>query len=572
MVRVKYFDSCLYFGGQIFYNQNDMGEEQSLKLGQVLCREGLLEQDQLFEVLEVQKVDPRRIGELVVDKGWVTEKQLAENLAKMFQLPYVSLTDETIDKEAFKLISYELTQTHQVLPIAVNGNTITLATNNPLDLNALQEIQYKSGYLIEPVMASLTEIQEHLQEHAHSFLTLDAEKKEEDSQQASSSTIVSLVDSIIHAAIHERASDIHFEPHKDKMRVRFRIDGVLYEKSPVARELQRNVIARIKIIAGMDVAETRRPQDGRTTFTHAGVEYDLRISTLCNIYGENLVLRILSKKFASRSFESLGMDAAEVNMMTELMGRPHGLILVSGPTGAGKSTTLYSLMTQLNDVAKNIISVEDPVEYELEGINQTPVNSYIGYTFASAMRNILRHDPDIIMLGEIRDVETADAAIRAALTGHLVLSTVHTNTAAGAVTRLLEMGIEPFLIGSSVIGVVAQRLVRALCPDCRREYTPDQETIDLIKGYVPFKNGTKLAEAVGCDKCFNTGYVGRTGIFEILCIDKAMKDMIVKSADESDLAAHAQKKGMTTLRQSGLMKVMQQQTTLEEVMRITTIE
>lgn len=541
-------------------------QHKSLKLGQILCDEGILEQHQLQELLEAQKTDHRRLGELVVDKGWIDDNRLTEVLARMFQIPYVDLGQRQIDYQTVSIIPLDLLQTHRVIPLSLEDQRLTVATNNPLDVSALQDIQVKTGYSVYPVMASIRDIEHFLQEY---FDAIHTGKSMPSSKQPNvdDASVIQYVESIIRRAIKEKASDIHFEPQKGLMRVRFRIDGVLYEKESIDKDLQRNCISRIKIISGMDVAENRRPQDGRCNFSVGTEQYDLRISTLPNMNGENLVLRLLNKSFIKQSFEALGMDRNQVQDVNFLLNKPYGLILLTGPTGAGKTTTLYSMLSQLNDTQRSIVTVEDPVEYEMNGINQTSTNIHIGYTFSNAIRHILRHDPDIIMIGEIRDKETAEIAIRAALTGHLVLSTMHTNTAAGAITRLLEMDIEPFLISSALNGVISQRLVRKLCFDCKKSHTADSETERKINQFLPFDETLLLARPVGCDFCSKTGFKGRIGIFEILKIDEDLRYLIIKTAGESEIADMAMKKGMKSLGVSGMEKVVSKVTEFNETIR-----
>jgi len=546
-------------------------ENGSQKLGEVLFAKGLVDQGQLLEALEAQKVNNRLLGEVLVEKGWVEGDKLNEILAGIFQVPFVHITDTIIQEEALSAVPYDLMQSLKILPLTIDDTELTIATNNPLDVNALQEIQYKSGLLIKPVMASLHEIEDRIQEYSDSIHSIHAIRSGK-TKIAATAPVVQLIDSLIRRAIKEKASDIHFEPYQEDMRVRFRIDGVLYEKTSIEKPIVRNVISRIKIMSGMDVAESRRPQDGRMSYSYAHADYDIRISTLPSISGEIVVMRILNKKFVNRSFESLGMDQDEAKLMSELIKRPYGLVLVTGPTGAGKTTTLYSILNSLNQPSKNIISIEDPIEYELEGINQTSSNHFTGYTFSNAMRHILRQDPDIIMIGEIRDVETAEAAIRAALTGHLVLATMHTNDAAGAITRLLEMNIEPFLISSSIIGVVAQRLLRTLCTECKEGYIPGKEIVDTIQEHIEMKGHQTLARSSGCEHCLNTGFTGRIGIYEILKINQEMKRMIIKNADQQDIVNNALAHGMKTLRMASLVKVAQHVTTVEEAMQITAVE
>ncbi len=543
-------------------------DKKSTKLGELLLENSLISEDQLVQALHFQKNDRRRLGEILLEKGWVEDNDLAQTLARMFQVPFVQLTDENIDDQAVNRISRELMETHDVLPIALDETTLTVATNNPLDHAALQEIENKTGLMINPVMVSRQNLEKYIRRASDSHHQIQAIKTKSYKNVSIGETAIGLVDSTIKRAISERASDIHIEPRADGVRVRFRIDGVLYEKIKFAKNLERNILSRIKVMAGMDVAESRRPQDGRMEVEHSMGLFELRISTLPNLIGENMVIRILSKKFVGQSFSSLGLEPSEIAVIEHMIQQPHGLILVTGPTGSGKTTTLYSMLSRLNDPTKNIISVEDPIEYELEGINQTSVRKQIGYTFATAMRNILRHDPDIIMIGEIRDVETAQMAIQAALTGHLVLSTIHTNTSSGAVTRLLEMGIEPFLISSSLMGVIAQRLVRVLCPVCARPQRIDEKTAELMSQSLGSKP-QQLVQAVGCPGCLQSGYQGREGIFEILKINQNIRELILHSESEKTIEKAALNLGMKTLRIAGLEKVLSGKTTVEEVLRVT---
>ncbi|MBP9853620.1 MAG: Flp pilus assembly complex ATPase component TadA [Candidatus Omnitrophica bacterium] len=540
-------------------------DNKSLKLGQILLGEGILDKQQLQDLLDSQKTDPRPLGEIIIQKGLVDDNRLTEVLAKMFQIPYVDLRQTKIDSTLIGLIPTDLLQVHRVLPIKLEDQKLTVATNNPLDVNVLQDLQIRTGYTIIPIMSSIKDIDQNLQEYFDSINTgvkMSSSKKDDNEAR-----VMQYIDAIIRRAIREKTSDIHFEPLKESMRVRFRIDGVLYEKDTIGKDLQRNCISRIKIISGMDLTETRRPQDGRCSFTVGMGQYDLRVSTLPNINGESLVMRILTKSFIKQSFSTLGMSPSMIKDLESLVEKPYGLILVTGPTGAGKTTTLYAMLGQLNDSERSIITVEDPVEYELEGICQTPTNTAIGYTFANAIRHILRHDPDVIMIGEIRDRETAEIAIRSALTGHLVLSTMHTNTAAGAVTRLLEMEIEPFLISSALNGVISQRLVRGLCTSCKEIYTPEPEIVNRIRQYVPLEDGAKLARPIGCDACLTTGFRGRSPIFEILKVDETIRHLIIKSADESVISETAVKNGMKLLGVAGLEKVVNQSTEFSETMR-----
>ena len=504
---------------------------------------------------------------MLLDRGLIDEPKLTESLSRLHQIPYVQLDQQTINPEVMRLVPFELLQAHRVVPISVEEQRLMVATNNPLDVSALQDIQVKSGYSVYPVMASIRDIDRTLQEYFDAVQTGKTVKASSSAVVVDDTSVINYIDAIIRRAVKEQASDIHFEPQRENMRVRFRIDGHLYEKETISKELQRNCISRIKIISGLDVAETRRPQDGRCHFKVGGEEYDLRISTLPNINGENMVVRILSTRFANHSFADLGMNDEQITDINHLLQRPYGLVLLTGPTGAGKTTTLYSMLNQLNQVDRSIVTVEDPVEYELPGINQTATNAHIGYTFAKAIRHILRHDPDIIMIGEIRDKETAEIAIRAALTGHLVFSTMHTNSAVGAITRLLEMDIEPFLISSALAGVISQRLVRRLCSHCCTTEPGCSEAREKIRQFLPHVKDVQLGKARGCEACSQTGYQGRVGVYEVLKMDEDLRYLIIKTAGESEIADMAEEKKMKPLAVSGMEKVVDQTTEFQETIR-----
>jgi type IV pilus assembly protein PilB len=548
-----------------------MPENKMLKLGEILIAEGLITQQQFKSALQIQETDSRKLGEILVAHGFISDQQLSKTLARIYQLPFINLADIQISEEVLGVVAMDILEKYNILPISLQGITLTVATNNPLDVTALQEIQYMSGLQVKPVLAGLTDITMHLKKYSESIQAVRTIKMSKDSG-ADAAPIIKMVEALIGMAIKERVSDIHLEPMSSHMRVRFRIDGVLYEKAPIAKDMERKIISRIKILSGLDVADSRRPQDGRMAMPAQFSNYDVRISTLPDIMGENMVLRLLDKSFTQFSFESVGMDEVEIEMIKKLVTRPYGIILVTGPTGAGKTTTLYSMLNSLNNTSRNIITVEDPVEYKLVGVNQTAINTRAGYSFATAIRHILRHDPNVIMVGEIRDVETAEIAIRAALTGHLVLSTLHTNTAAGAIMRLLDMKIEPFLIQSAMVAVIAQRLVRRLCPHCKKEYIPSQEVKDRIARYCELTEPVSLASPAGCDQCFHTGFSGRVAVYELLTVNEGIRSLILKSPSEQDITQLAVGRGMKTLRKAGLDKALKKVTSLEEVMGITFME
>ncbi len=546
-------------------------EEGALRLGDTLVKEGMITETQLHTALQEQKKQDKKLGEILVSKGLITRQQLSETLAKMYQLPMVDLTKLDIQESLLGVFPYELLNNYGVMPVSLEHNTLTVAIHDPLEIEALQELRYISGYQMKPVMADEDQIRQSLEERYDAFRTMQVISDLQSGEKQEIS-IIRLVEAMLVRAINERASDIHIELQRDKMRVRHRIDGELYEKLSVPQEIHRKVVSRVKVMAGMDLAETRHPQDGRFSFKTADVEYDIRVSSIPDIMGENVVLRILNKEYIHRPIESLGLEEADIKVIRRLIRRPYGMILATGPTGAGKTTTLYSILNTVNKPNKSIITIEDPVEYELPGISQTNINPQAGYTFARAIRHILRHDPNIIMVGEIRDPETAEIAIRAALTGHLVLSTLHTNSAPGAVTRLLDMGIPPFLISSAVIGVIAQRLVRRLCPSCKREYEPLPDERKEFESISPPGQRITLAETVGCEECFGTGFAGREGLFEVLMVDQDIRKLIVHQGNEQEIRQRAVRNGMRTLKMAGMHKALNKLTTVQEVLGATLTE
>ncbi len=543
-----------------------------MKIGDVLVQRGLITEDQLGQALAVQKISKRKLGEILIEKAMITEQKFLEVLAEIHQIPLVSLDNITVDAKLLGLFPTEMLQKNCILPLEIKDQVLIVATNDPLNVLTLQDMRYASGYQIKPVLASIKEITHRLTQSHGSMETFQAIRNAQ-SDQAQETPIIKLVNTILSQSIKEGASDVHLEPQASQLRVRFRIDGMLFQKQTVPKTLYRKVISRLKIMAGMDVAENRKPQDGRMSWKEGDQTYDIRVATLLDKHGEAISLRILNKKAISHTFDSLGMDPQEMDQIKELIRQPHGILLVTGPTGAGKTTTLYSVLNALNQMTANIITVEDPVEYQLEGITQTSINPFVGYSFANAIRHILRHDPDIIMVGEIRDVETAQVSVRAALTGHLVLATLHTNSAAGAITRLQEMSVEPFLLSSTVLGVIAQRLVRRLCAQCKTKVqaAPDVEA-NMLAELPQLSRPIFLSQAVGCEQCFQTGYSGRVGLFEILKVTPAVRNLIVARANEQDITKVLVEKGMHTLRMAGFKKVAEQATSYEEILRVTLTE
>jgi len=548
-----------------------MAIKDNVRFGDVLLKSGLINEAQLEEALALQKVTKKKLGEILIEKTLIKESDLLKALSEFYQLPLIDLDIVTIDPKVLGLFPMELLEKHNLLPLEIKDQNVIVATNDPLDVLALQEIRYVSGRQVKPVLAGHKQITDYLKKSYDLMESFEVARQAQDSN-SQESPIIKVVNSIISKAIREGASDIHLEPQKDRLRVRFRIDGMLFEKLNVPHNIYRKVISRLKIMASLDVTENRKPQDGRISWSEGGQNYDIRFSTLLDINGETVSLRILNAKSISHTFDSLGLEQSEVDQIKELIQRPYGIFLVTGPTGAGKTTTLYSILNHLNRVSSNIITVEDPVEYQLEGITQTNINPHVDYTFANAIRYILRHDPNIIMVGEIRDMETAEVSVRAALTGHLVLATLHTNSAAGAITRLQEMNVESFLLSSTVVGVIAQRLVRRLCPHCKIEAKASEEIHEIISKELSIQGPLTIAHPKGCDKCFNTGYSGRVGLFEILKVTQEIHNLILKKSSEQEITKMMVEKGMKTLRMAGYQKVIDRVTSYEEVLRVTLTE
>lgn len=548
------------------------------RLGDLLMESGIITNEQLEKALSVQKKTGERLGKVLINLGYLTEESMIEVLEFQLGVPHYNLHDMTISREIAATIPGSLAERYSVIPIKIENKKITLAMVDPTNFFALDDVRLASGMEVEPVIAAEQEILRAIQqsygvsevmEKAVSKLNkLEDATASTEVQAAEDAPIISIVNSLISQAVKERASDIHIEPQERDVRVRYRVDGVLREVATFPRYTHAAIISRVKIVSEMDIAEKRLPQDGRIKVREAGREIDIRVSTLPTILGEKVVLRILDKKAVILDINQLGFSLDNLKRYKQLYAQSYGMILVTGPTGSGKTTTLYSTLTNISVPGKNIITVEDPVEYRLEGVNQVQVNHKAGLTFANGLRSILRQDPNIIMVGEIRDMETADIAIRAALTGHLVLSTLHTNDAPGAVTRLVDMGIEPFLAASSVLGVVAQRLVRIICPDCKQKYNPPAESPErLFLGLTPTEEIT-LYRGTGCSQCNHTGYRGRMAIQEVMIVSSKVREAINKRASSDEIARVAIDEGMMTMRQDGIQKALQGLTTVEEVMRV----
>lgn len=547
------------------------------RLGDLLIESGLLSQEQLEKALSVQMKTGERLGKVLINLGYITEDSMIEVLEFQLGVPHVDLATMVLNREVASTIPVSLAERYQVIPIKKNGKKLTIAMVDPTNFYAIDDVRMVSGCEVEAVIAAEREIVRainesygvsELVEKAVNKIRVDENLTLTETQTADDAPVISIVNSLITQAIKERASDIHIEPQEKGLRVRFRVDGVLREVITFPRHTHAAITSRIKIMSEMDIAEKRLPQDGRIKVQEAGRSIDLRVSTLPTILGEKVVMRILDKKSVILDIKVLGFSPNNLERYRRLYAKSFGMILVTGPTGSGKTTTLYSTLTDINSPMKNIITVEDPVEYRLDGINQVQVNSKAGLTFASGLRSILRQDPNIVMVGEIRDGETADIAIRAALTGHLVFSTLHTNDAPGAITRMIDMGTEPFLVASSVLGVIAQRLVRLICPECKQKYSPAPDSPERLFLNAEPETDITLYRGVGCPRCSHTGYKGRMSIHEVMPVTSSIRDAINQRVSSDILCGIAVEEGMKTMREDGIQKALDGLTTIEEVMRV----
>ena len=554
------------------------------KIGEILLAEGKILRSQLDEALAAQGHDGRQIGQILLSAGYVSPADLAMALAKRLRLEYVELTEKDVDRGATLLVDRKVLRRHNVLPLRVEDGRLVVAMSDPTNFYAIEDLTMISGYPITPVVAVESEIQRvfnqvyALGEDVSRLLEEAADGSADDDHgevelggdvDADNAPIVRLVGSILQRAVGEGASDVHVEPRAGELTVRLRVDGVLREVMSVPPKLQSGVIARLKILADLDIAERRLPQDGRFSVRLGNQKIDLRVAALPTVFGEKVVLRLLDTANVKVDLRKLGFAPEALESYGEVFRRPYGTILVTGPTGSGKSTTLYATLEELNSPEKNIITVEDPVEYRMRGINQIQVNPKIGLTFASGLRSILRADPDVVMIGEIRDQETAKISVEAALTGHLVLATLHTNNAPAAVTRLTDMGVEPFLTASAVDCVIAQRLARRLCERCKRPTTVSQEALSALD--FPFEHmpeeGPSFQEPVGCDRCSGTGYRGRIGIYEMMILSDEIRELVLRRVSTDEISRAAEGAGMVRLREDGLIKAARGITTVEEVLR-----
>ena len=551
------------------------------QLGDLLVTQGVISEEQLSEALKLQRESGEPLGRVMVKIGLVKEADLLRILAGQLGLDFVDLADYQVDLGAVSLVPERIAKKNVVLPIGFDEDKLIVAVANPTDVFIFDDLRMMTGFEIKPVVATKEDILSGISRYAKADQLVGQDMDELTKEVAGEeltegpisaaideAPIVKLVNLIINQAISDRASDVHIEPQEKDVRIRYRIDGVLHEIMTPPKRVQSGLISRIKIMADLNIAETRVPQDGRIGLTVGGRSVDLRVATLPTVHGEKIVLRILEKESIMINLEDLGFLPESLEAYQSSFKKPYGAVLVAGPAGCGKTTTLYAALNVLNTVEKKLITVEDPVEYKLAGVIQIQINNRVGLTFAAALRSILRNDPDIVMIGEIRDRETALISVESALTGHLVLATLHTNDAPQALTRLTEMGIEPFLSASAVDCVVAQRLARLLCKSCKQSYTPDEETLQTA-GIMHEKDEKLLFyKPVGCGKCKNSGYKGRLGLFEVMKVSEEIEKLSVARASSDEVGRQAVAEGMITLREDGMQKVKAGLTSLEEILRV----
>jgi type IV pilus assembly protein PilB len=550
------------------------------QLGDLLVTQGLISGDQLERALQEQRVAGHSLGRVLIDLGMLTESQVVQALATQIGMRFVDLADVTLDGAALTKVPGAVCRRHSAIPIGFENGRLVVAMSDPANVFAIDDIRSAGGMTVLPVVATRTDVLAALDRHYRAdgeldelTTAIDAEDVDDDlasmTEVVEDAPMVKFVNLLIIQGIQDRASDIHLEPTEHDVRVRFRIDGVLHEVMRSPKAIQSGVISRLKIMSDINIAERRIPQDGRLSVVTNGQKVDLRVATLPTVWGEKIVLRILDNSTAMLDLADLGFRDVNYDRYSVSFGKPYGMILVVGPTGSGKSTTLYATVNILNRPEVNIITVEDPVEYRLPGVNQVQTHAKAGLTFAAALRSILRSDPDIVLIGEIRDHETAQIAVESALTGHLVLSTLHTNDAPSAVTRLIEMGIEPFLVGSAMDCVLAQRLARRLCPKCKQPYQPTAAALQAAGvNLEPGLEIPRIYRAVGCSVCSRTGYKGRVALHEVLPITERIERLAVERASSAQIATAAREEGMQTLRQDGLAKVLAGVTSLDEVLRV----
>ncbi len=557
-----------------------------MRIGEAFKRAGLISSEALEEALKEQEITHNRLGDIILQSGKVTPDQAAPVLADYFNTQYVKLEDiyKDIESDIIDRVPEELARRFTVIPIELKDRVLVIAIFDPLNLAAIDALRNKTGHKIRCVVASenaitdaiehcyqgMSTMNQHIEEFIHLETSDDSLVGQEDTEQlrsgANDQPVVQYVQSLIIQAVSNKASDVHLQPKQKAAELRFRVDGVLYDYDPPPKAMLAAISTRIKILSSLDIAERRLPQDGRFKVTVGKSEIDIRTSFFPTIYGESIVMRLLDTAQPLISMKEMGFPPEHFESYKRIINHTYGLVLVTGPTGSGKTTTLYSTLNEIKSTEKNIITLEDPVEYRLPFIQQSQINTKIGFGFANGLRSILRQDPDILMVGEIRDKETAEISIHAALTGHLVFATLHTNDAAGAVVRLINMGVEPFLISSALLGVVAQRLVRKICPDCHETYKADEA---ILKKLSLNRNMSTFIKGKGCAKCLNSGYRGRSGIFELLTVDEEMRKIILECRSANEIKTRARSMGMKTLREMGIEKIKEGITTPQEILRVT---
>ncbi|MBI5534674.1 MAG: type IV-A pilus assembly ATPase PilB [Deltaproteobacteria bacterium] len=558
------------------------------RLGELLVREKLISLQQLRQAQDEQKKAGSNLGYALAKLGYLSEGEMTNFLSAQYRVPAINLDEYEIDPEVLKLVSKEVCEKHRIIPVSRTGSTLIVAMSDPTNLNAIDDIKFLTAFNVEPVVGSENAIAAAIERYYNAGPSYDevmagfeegeiafGEDEEEinigELEKASEDApVVRLVNMILLNAIKRGASDIHVEPYEKKLRVRYRVDGVLLEEMSPPLKLKNAIVSRLKIMASLDIAERRLPQDGRIKLKLGkGREMDFRVSSLPTLWGEKVVLRLLDKSNLQLDMTKLGFDEGPLNDFKWAIGQPWGMVLVTGPTGSGKTTTLYSALSDLNKTSHNISTAEDPVEYNLHGINQVQMHDEIGLNFAMALRSFLRQDPDILMVGEIRDFETAEIAVKSALTGHLVLSTLHTNDAPSTISRLLNMGVEPFLITASVNLVLAQRLARKVCGDCKQPVQVDPQVLYDMGFTDEMVRNAQLMKGAGCRTCNNTGYKGRVALYEVMRFTEGLREMVLQGASTAELKAASIKQGMLSLRMAGNLKVAEGKTTMEEVLRVT---
>ncbi len=562
------------------------GRRKKLRLGDILVQQNVVTEEKLQEALKKQRGSGKKLGEIMVEMNITTEEAIGQALSRQLGYKFININGLQIPEKIIKLIKSDIVKKYTAIPLGVdekNPNVLFVAMADPMDINAIDDFAIITNMQIVPVVSTTRQIKLQIDKYYSSADTKKAadeyakerekmlgggDEEEDYSDDVNNSPIVILVKQMIEQAVRQRTSDIHIEPMENQVRIRYRIDGALYERMTYNPSLLPAITARIKIIGGMDISEKRKPQDGRITQVVDGQEFDIRVSVLPTVYGEKTVMRLTSKTGLTREKSQLGFRPDELKQFDHILANPHGIILVTGPTGSGKSTTLYTALSELNKEDVNIITVEDPVEANIDGINQVHVNVKAELTFASALRSILRQDPDIIMIGEIRDGETASIAVQASITGHLVVSTLHTNSTSGSIGRLIDMGIEPYLLADAIVGIIAQRLVRRLCPKCKKRILASDEQKELL-GIPGNKDDIEIYEPVGCDECDQTGFKGRIGVYEIMEVTPKLKPCISRKASAEEIKEVALAEGMNTLRMSATKLVFEGITSISEMVRVS---